>query len=177
MNEDPSSSAGMSRRNVLRGLAGVPIGLAVGAASLPASEAIKSEVEDDTGHQAGSAQPLASDTFVTTVAPIAEELSFRAAPSVLVDVLEGSTVSDALDKTVHGAGGISVGRRELIGGLVTSVLFASAHNITDKGIDVKTIPASQFVDGVAYWSLQRRWGFLTNLAAHSMHNVLSVIKK
>lgn len=66
-------------------------------------------------------------------------------------------------------------RREFGAGLALSTLFGALHNITEKGIDTRTIPASQTLGGMAHWYLQRKFGLLANTTAHFLNNAIAVL--
>lgn len=92
-------------------------------------------------------------------APTVEEFLFRFAPSSLLSETEAPN-NQSLGMT----------RRELIVGATSSLAFGVYHNFTTKGLDTKTIPASQTFSGMIYWYLQRKLGFASNTVAHLWNN-------
>lgn len=85
-------------------------------------------------------------TFMTAVyAPIIEEAMFRLVPASLF------------------------GKRWSIG-LISSLVFAGAHNIGDNGLELSKIPASQFLGGVLYWYFMKERGLDHAVFAHAANN-------
>lgn len=187
----------ISRRNFLRLATTVGIGAAVGIAEIPASLAVNNITEELTGHLTGNSDmtqkvqeecatqdcsqgiPFTAreQLRAIVVGPIEEEFVLRAMPSIIVSNSEKSLhpIKDVLE----GTGGVRLSRRELLGGLMSSVLFGIAHNFTDTGFNTQRIPASQFLGGFVLWYLQRKRGFLGNVSAHMTFNaaVISQIRK
>lgn len=101
--------------------------------------------------------------------PMLEEITCRVIPSAVTSVLEGRT-GQLIPELILGTGKLGLSRRETIVGFISSVLFASLHNITEKGFSTSVIPVSPFIGGVAYWYLQRKFGLCSNVMAHMAHN-------
>lgn len=99
------------------------------------------------------------------MAPITEEMVFRALPSAIIS--EKGNVGREL---IFGTAGLGMTRRELLAGVISSLIFGGVHNITAKGFDTNTIPASQTFVGIVSWYLQRKFGFFANTASHMMSN-------
>lgn len=108
--------------------------------------------------------------------PAEEEVVYRTLTSTIVSLTEGSEDirSDVLKGTLRTKEDLGMSRREVIAGTVSTVLFAARHNVTDKGFDTKTIPASQAVHGIVYWYLQRKFGVAANTIAHITNNFLTL---
>jgi len=118
------------------------------------------------------AQTNATMVFQSVVeAPLLEESVQRGIPSVILDV---ATKQNPVRNFLQGTGGYRMDRGEFITGAISTALFAASHNVTDKGFDTHTIPAPQGILGAAAWYLQRKFGFLTNLLAHSTNNAITV---
>lgn len=171
----------------------VPVGIACGNALLPISSEVNTKVEEVTGQPTGNAgviemaetacenkaDPNACyETYdvpddyklsAVIIAPISEELVYRAIPSMIVDERDGRH-QDRYQTLLHGTDYVLPTRNELIVGAISSVVFGLVHNLTSTGIDTRTIPASQTVGGFALWVLQRRFGSLSNLSAHAAFN-------
>lgn len=95
--------------------------------------------------------------MIAIVAPITEELGYRAFPSAILNWIERdnstySTTSSALPFA-----------------LGTSAWFAHAHN---KGAEEKAIPMPQFAIGMLFWRQQRNAGVTHSIAAHAATNAL-----
>lgn len=190
----------MSRRDFIKAALGVPIGVATGVALCPVADFTNRKTEEFTSHPSGNAivmekvqtacandkDPAAcernynfslSDKILSTVvAPIEEEFIFRAVPSLLIDVTSPNE-QPGFETLIHGTEHMKVTRKELIVGAISSLMFGAVHNLTEKGVDTKTIPASQTVTGFVFWALQRRLGIASNIAAHSAINVVAVNSK
>lgn len=109
------------------------------------------------------------------VSPILEELIFRATPSFILSSIENrenaNVIENAIADTFSGTGGLKMNRREILVGAITSLLFGGYHNVTESGLDTKTIPASETLGGIALWYLQRKFGVLANTSAHALYNI------
>lgn len=104
----------------------------------------------------------------TIIAPLIEEGAFRAFPSFILSETEGEDNSDGLIR-----GGLSMTRREIAFGVISSLLFGATHNFTRKGFDTNVIPAPQITAGFVFWYLQRKFGFVSNTIAHSATNFIA----
>lgn len=121
-----------------------------------------------------SYKPSTSDKIIgIVVAPPQEELLYRGIPSAMVSTMEDR--EDPIADVVSGTGRLGISRCELFVGIGSSVIFGAVHNITDKGIDTQTIPASQTVGGMVYWYLQRKFGIVANTIAHAWNNFKTLI--
>lgn len=195
------SEVGYSRRNFLKIALAVPIGIAAAHALVPASIEVNETVSEATGHPTGNAgireivettcqdQKDPSDCYEnyevprdlkimgTFIAPVTEEMTYRALPSMLLDERWDSGDQDALDTLKQGTDYMLPTRQELLVGAISSLIFGLMHNLTNTGIDTKTIPASQVVGGFGFWALQRRLGLASNISAHMTMNYLALYKK
>lgn len=99
-------------------------------------------------------------------APVFEEIFFRGLPSFILDGIEKREVFSR--RFMNGSLGMS--RRELITGVISSVVFGGFHNLTQKGIDTETIPAPQIIGSFPLWYLQRKFGTVSNVIAHAFFN-------
>jgi hypothetical protein len=184
------------RRGFLKMGANIAAGVAVGEVLFSVKGNVNRGVEEITHHPTGNAsdektitescknsltpQECAQnyqfspkeklDTLVG--GPLVEEGLFRAVPSCIVSWREKS--KNPMEDVVRGTGGFGLSRRELIGGVTSSIAFGAVHNLTTKGIDTNTIPASQTFDGMVYWYLQRKFGIVANTIAHSFNNFRSI---
>lgn len=182
----------IDRRTFLKVGATLAAGVAVGEFMVPVNIKVNEVLEEATGHPTGNAAIIqeieascknadnpqacvqnyefSTDDKVKgiVVAPIQEELIFRAVPSGIVSATEDR--EDPIADVLTGTGGFGMSRREFIGGAASSVIFGALHNITDKGIDTKTIPASQTLGGMVSWYLQRKLGIAANTIAHVVNN-------
>lgn len=182
-----------NRRTFLKVGATLVTSVAVEELMAPVKVKINEDVEQATGQRAGNAggyqeiedackdaaneqecfqsyQPPTVDKIIgIIVAPPQEELLFRGVPSGLVSASEhkDNPITDVL---TGAGGGLGMTRRELLVGVGSSVIFGAVHNITNQGIDTKTIPASQTVGGIVYWYLQRKFGIAANTLAHAWNN-------
>lgn len=185
-------SEGISRRELVRAAIGIPVGAAVAMADFGTTPHIDEAVTDLTNHPTGSAgvtQALneqcgkASDQLkceeefarsrmlrAVTITPLSEEFTFRAIPSMVLDSLSEDGEEQAMPNVIRGANRKMLSRGELITGVISSLIFGALHNLTDKGWDTRTIPASQTVGGFIFWCLQRRLGFLSNVTSHAVFN-------
>ena len=192
------SEVDLSRRNFIKAALAVPVGIAVGAALYPAAVEVNDETTKLTEHPAGNAgaaqevenacsktadqnqcyenyqPPLSEKIYAVVVAPVIEESIFRAVPSFITDVSSSGDEDEAIGNITHGTERLGITRSELIGGAVSSLIFGAAHNFTNSGFDTKTIPASQTASGFVFWCLQRRFGILSNMAAHSTLNFIAM---
>lgn len=185
----------IDRRSFLRSAIGSVIGAGLGLAVLPhLADAVNNEVTDITGHPTGNAgwdqkvkdsckdsenpgiceteyTPTFEDEIAAQVmAPLTEETMFRAIPSITLDTLRNNRQNDPLAVVAGGTSPFKFDRKELLVGAVSSIFFGAAHNVTSKGFDTKTIPASQTVDGFIYWCLMRRFGIVSSMSTHAAFN-------
>lgn len=193
----------VSRRELFAVAKRISVGIAVAEASIPVLDGFSSVVQSTTGVDTGNASSTerkknacreAQDPhrcvtdyqYSTTeqlqgivVAPILEESQFRALPSFVLDLadktIEGDRPEQAIKNVFMGTRGKSLSRRELIVGGVSSVIFGSVHNITDKGFDSHTLPAYQTAAGMIFWYLQRKLGVVSNTVAHMWNNARAMI--
>lgn len=115
-----------------------------------------------------------SDKFIGSfLSPASEELAFRFVPSIMV---EDSNYKDPYDISIEGSDTLGMTRREILVGVASSIIFGLVHNVTDKGINTKYIPSTQAFLGFVYWWLQRKFGVLSNYAAHASWNFLSLYR-
>lgn len=199
-NEALGSANPVSRRGFLRAMFGVGLGVAIGAGVTPSlAEFVDSETEGLTGATTGNAgfkqkivdgcppdldeaqclsewNPSGGDVIQLTVeAPITEEIMFRGIPSMLLDTVFNKGEIDTMPVSIlRGTDDFKFTKREIITGVASSAIFGAAHNITGTGFDMKTIPASQTVDGLLYWCLTRKFGLPASIVAHASHNVMSL---
>ncbi len=195
MTRDVLTGDFIDRRSFLRGAAGVGVGLSLGLFATPhVAERVNDEVADVTGHPTGNAswaqmikdecakeedpvqcerdyEPTLDNKISAQInAPIWEELVFRGLPSMILDVTTKDFNEDPMDVVRGGTEQFRFSRKELIVGAVSSLVFGFAHNFTSKGVDTKTIPASQTTDGFLYWCLMRRFGIASSMASHAAFN-------
>lgn len=110
----------------------------------------------------------------STIIPVAEELMYRATPSLILSIYEDS--ENPITDIIYGINeDKSITRRELIVGTASSLVFGAIHNITSKGTDTNTIPVGQTLGGFAYWYLQRKFGIVASTLAHSWNNFRYVL--
>lgn len=179
----------------------IPAGIAAGYALSPASIEVNESVTEITGHPTGNAGSIemadaacqdeenATECYENydypsgvkisgvVFAPIFEEFGFRALPSMWLDEKFDKGGQDALDTIKHGTDYVWPTRNEIIVGALSSVAFGLLHNLTQKGVDTRTIPASQTASGFAYWVLQRRLGIAANISAHATLNYSAFYKQ
>lgn len=103
------------------------------------------------------------------VLPFLEELCFRFLPSRLLDLVTRKPQ-----------------RAWWSLGILIAIGFGLAHNLEDEAgastlrlfegthLDLASVPVTQMISGVFYWTLVRRWGFGACLLAHSYHNALAL---
>lgn len=151
-------------------------GLETGNASMQeVYEEMATQCQDKTDPRAcleemvGSAEQMRTNVIV---APITEELMFRGVPSMLVSELEGS--KEAPKEFLFGTPGIGLTRRELLVGTIASLFFGAVHNFTSEGFSTRVVPITQTTGGMIYWYLQRKFGILSNIAAHSWNNFRAI---
>ncbi len=187
----------IDRRSFLRSAVGAVVGAGLGLAVVPHfAEAVNNGVADATDHPTGNAsweqmvkdscaeeqypeqcvadyQPTFEDKVnAQVIAPVMEEVLFRGIPSFVLEcVSDDSRLDDDPFVTVlGGTEPFKFSRKEMVVGAISSVLFGAVHNLTSKGFDTKTIPASQTADGFLYWCLMRRFGIASSMAAHAGFN-------
>lgn len=208
MSEKLVDKGAMSRSRFLRVLIGASVGAAAGVATQYGFENLGEEITERTGIPTGNAglrqqlteqcppektaNPNAcADEFMhdpvmvrrsVIVGPAAEELAFRAAPSLFMDVLLiKPTDPDTLQpirNLVSGTGNLRMSRREAVVGMVTSLMFAAMHNVTRDGtVDAKTVPLQQFLLGGVLWYLQRTAGVSSNTVAHVVYNLFGLRRR
>lgn len=202
-NNVPARDA-IDRRGFLRSALGAGIGIGLGVVVTPRlSEAVNEKVADATGHPTGNAsleqrienqcanEPNPSKCKsdykfnplerlqIEVVGPINEEIGFRGIPSFILDLSRKDTANDPTEVITGGTEPFSFDRKEALAGVVSSLLFGAMHNATEKGIDTKTIPASQTVLGYIFWCLTRRFGIASSMTAHVAHNhtVVKLLEK
>lgn len=97
-----------------------------------------------------------------------EEIIFRDIPSSLF-----FKNIDKKDKEENKPFTYKMSRREVIVGAGTSIAFGAVHNIeSPTSFNTEIIPATQVVGGGMYWYLQRKFGLVSNFAAHGTHNFI-----
>ncbi len=197
MQMESAENGGFDRRGALRMFVGIPVGVAAAEALSFISDPVEAGIQQITGLDTGNAsmnatirqacgrQPSTSCLKVFASKgqnkselllniPLAEECVFRAGPSTVLDkVTDHSDLADALKKTIMGRQHVPRSRREILTGAVTSILFGFQHNVVvSRGIkfNTNTLPVMQTIGGGVLWILQRKFGFLSNLAAHSFIN-------
>lgn len=89
--------------------------------------------------------PLNAFFRIVVVAPIIEEMMFRAFP-----------------RAVFGDNWVN--------GIASSLIFAGLHMENSEGIDVRKIPAPQLVAGIFFWYLMRERGISHSVISHMAHN-------
>ena len=188
----------IDRRTFLKAAVTVTTGVAIGEFKFPVGVKVNEAVGEITGHPTGNAylrqkveeacknnansQDCAQHYEFSTadkvnsivLTPPLEELAFRGFPAGLVSSLEHR--EDPVADVFTGTGGLGMTRREFIIGVTSSALFGVVHNVTDKGIDTKTIPASQTIGGMVYWYIQRKLGIAANTLAHASNNFRAFIR-
>lgn len=185
----------MDRRSFLRGAIGVGVGAGLGLFVTPhVAEHVNEGVSDVTGRPTGNAswdqmvkdacaeekdparcerdyEPTLDDKINAQVmAPVMEEVMFRGIPSFVLDAVTDDWNNDPVEVVAGGTEPFKFSRKELIVGAVSSLVFGAVHNITSKGVDTNTIPASQTADGFLYWCLMRRFGIASSMASHAAFN-------
>lgn len=186
----------LGRRSALKGLVGIGVGSLVGYTALPpVATGLNQVVSDVTGRPTGNAagrqriedacfdEPqtevciseykysVADRLRACIVGPTWEELFFRALPSGALDFAterRDSNVSATVSQVVVGESRFN--GPEIATGVASSVVFGALHNITKKGVDTRTIPASQTMVGLVFWGLMRKFGVASSIAAHSALN-------
>ncbi len=167
-------------------------GVVISEALIPAKIAINEVTRQITGKSTGNASynsklnsvcendpnppkcktdyQLSASNMINGVllAPLSEEVGFRANTAMLLAIKENSP--NGFTEVFTGTKEFKFSRRELLYGVVSSLIFGYVHNITDQGIDLKTIPASHTFGGLFYWYLQRRFGIISNIFAHAWNN-------
>jgi|EndMetStandDraft_7_1072992.scaffolds.fasta_scaffold163431_2 hypothetical protein len=191
--ENPET--GMARRDFLRTALGIGVGAVAGSAVLGMNVGIIDGVHAATGESVGNANtaeqaeaacennpnpeecvqqyqsPDSQAAEVMATGPLIEEAAFRALPSALTDIFAKKGLSKAIDNLATGTGeGYGLTRADVIGGAVSSLIFAGAHNFTARGFDTHMVPVPQFMSGLSFWYLQRKFGFLSNATAHVANN-------
>lgn len=185
-----------SRREFLQGLAAVSIGVGVSEIAIPVKTSLNEWVKEETGMNTGNAyvrelieedckkaddvqecveewEPSpALKIQSVVVAPVLEEANYRAFPSFVSSLIQHQDEDLAVREIFTGEQQhqLGMGRRDLIIGAMSTIVFGFMHNITESGIDTKTIPASQMLGGGLYWYLQRKLGIVSNIAAHVWNN-------
>lgn len=186
-------SESISRRDFLRHGSSVTIGARVAIRLFPVEIVTILATDAIPGYESGNAgygeaieegckdqpdpkkcveewQPTTQDIVEAVIeAPVKEEAIYRLLPSVLLDTY-GKGRQDATPVQES----LKLSRRELRTGLATSLVFALEHNRTATGFNTRTIPASQFLTGMAYWWLQRKHGVVANVTAHATGNAIAV---
>lgn len=198
----PKKEPRLRRRSFLKGLAGVGAGSVLGYAVLPPVARRTDEVVSDvTGRPTGNAgvrrriqdecsteeQPrtcessyelTSTERFETCVlVPINEELLFRAGPSIVFDHIAQEHVKSPVEIVKEGTNTSKFSIKEVVAGIVSSIVFGAAHNFTSKGVDTKTIPSSQTMGGFALWGLMRKFGIGSSVVAHGAFNYRATSKR
>lgn len=182
----------IDRRTFIKLGAVTVVGVAAEEFLVPAMIKVDRAIEETTGQPAGNANlrqiiekkcensqspqecfqnyRYSSEEKVAGIvfAPVVEEVLFRSIPSWIVSTSEGR--KDPVGDVLTGTGGLKMTRREFFAGAVTSILYGAVHNITERGIDTKTIPSSNTIIGMVFWYLQRKLGIASNILAHALYN-------
>jgi hypothetical protein len=186
------------RRNFLKLLVGVPVGIASGELAIgPSITAVNAATHEVTGRPTGNASihrvveercndpklnyDCPKDAPFTpkeqwnmqVTAPITEELVSRVVPSILTDApaFLMDEEPSLIANTVYGRPRLGLNRREAIMGAVSTLVFGLGHNVRDgPGFDTKNIPAGQLTSGAVLWLLQRNFGALSSTTAHMAIN-------
>ncbi len=140
----------------------------------PFKQRLDKDVANLTDHPSGSAREAVGQRNPQDLAAqsIFEEVVFRAAPATYVSLRDGK---NPIKDVAIGDGKITMRRREALVGLGSAVLYAGFNNLTKINVgdridaDTNTIPASPTVQGFGLWYLQRKFGFVSNLAANMFH--------
>lgn len=181
----------IDRRNFLKTCAGI-CALELTNTCMPSAKIfVNQAVEKATGHPTGNAQitkrqrmdcppneatncptlELSKDEKILAIAisPPLEETMFRVFPSLTISAIDDNRKNPIKD-VLWGTGGLGMTRREILVGIGSSLSFGLLHNITTRGIDTNTIPASQTLGGMIYWILQRKFGIFASNIAHIRNN-------
>ncbi len=187
----------VSRRDFIKGLLGVAIGVGSGLTLESQNNNINHVVERHTQFNSENASmhqmaedkcskspnpevcvknykfPLVDRISYSTLYPVVEEGVYRALPSFLLDATNDTCddIETAAKKVITGSGGILLSRRELLIGVPASLIFGLSHNVTEHGVDTNTLPTVQTTGGFMLWYLQRKFGFGSNTAAHIAFNL------
>lgn len=161
----------LGRRTVLKIGAAALVGATYEYLATPIKRRVDRDVTDITGHPSGDPrEPLdQQNPQDLVVQSVSEEVVFRAIPANLVSLRDGTS---PIKDIAVGDGKLGMSRRELIVGGLSALAYGAYHNISmgKNRIDVNTknIPASPAVQGVGLWYLQRKLGFVSNLAANML---------
>lgn len=190
----------IGRREFLKYGGAAVIGTVTGVIEFPVAVKVSEAVSDFTGKQEGNAESLnrreqacketadkewciqnyensiARKIAAVTTTPVLEEGVFRALPSMVLGDKEGKRYKKYPEDMLGGVSpGIGLSRRELLVGSLSLLVFGGAHNITSKGFDTRFIPVTQTLGGMLYWYLQRKFGAISNIAAHSVFNLRAIL--
>ena len=187
----------INRRSFLRSAIGIGIGAVLGNKVLPSTAIVINDfTEETTGLQTGNAsmedeikaeckkkgqqgdkcvdqwRPDTSDkVMMEVIGPITEEFYCRGFPSILLDESSPDTEDEAITTLKGGTSDFSFGRKELLYGVCSSLIFGAMHNLSkENGFNTNIIPASQTIDGFIYWNLLRRFGIGSSIVAHAGFN-------
>jgi len=184
----------IDRRSFLRSCIGAGLGVGLSATvRIPLNIELSEKVTELTGVETGNASlhqfikdecetavdseyceehwepSLGMQLNSEVVGPILEEYFFRVIPSGYLDKWEDKEAEHS-DIVNEGTEPFHFTRKEAVVGAISSLIFGLGHNWTGRGIDTKTIPASQTASGFFYWYLMRRFGVAASITAHSAYN-------
>lgn len=102
--------------------------------------------------------PVMMTTFAVVVAPMLEEISYRLAPSLLIDFTLGKNAGTVWEI-----------------GVPIAALFTGGHRKNPDGtLADDYIPLPQFMLGLFFWHLMRSRGFSHAVAGHAMVNAIGM---
>lgn len=146
------------------------------------SRAVEPQIDADverhtdftSGDLRGEAQAAHPSTLQNpAIQAITEEVIFRAGPSVYPSWKGMLHINEPLRDVVIGVKKDHdlTTRREFLAGGLSTLVYSGYSNLTDRGIDAKTIPASPAFRGLGLWILQRKLGIVANTAANFLRRV------
>jgi len=154
MKEHSLQGPGANRRDLLRSLAAIPVGVV-------AARVVGSMGEDDTGVEAqidgppeGSRGAINIDYAATAVRagaanPVVKELVHHEVNTLVRGVRATDSSSEGRGELVPGRSHDSeqptASRREFVAGAMSSVVLALSHNMVDRTLDTKTARVPQLL--------------------------------
>ena len=125
----------------------------------------------DIRGEAQRAQPSALQN--PAIQAVTEEIIFRAGPSIYPSWRGTLRINEPLRDVAIGVKKDHdlTTRREFLAGGLSTLVYSGYSNLTDRGIDTRTLPVSPAFRGLGLWILQRKLGIVANTAANFLRRV------
>ncbi|MBI4097903.1 MAG: hypothetical protein HY426_02580 [Candidatus Levybacteria bacterium] len=146
------------------------------------SKAVEPQIDADvnrrtdftSGDLRGEAQAAHPSTLENpAIQAVTEEVIFRAVPSIYASWRGKLHINEPIRDVAIGVKEDHdlTTRREFLAGGLSTLAYSGYSNLTDRRIDINTVPVSPAFRGLGLWVLQRKLGIVANTAANFLRRV------